>query len=201
MPNKSKKIKKIYNIKEVFKIDNNIYVIPNTKNKGILKFPKCNIETNAYIGKNGVTKEKIEGDGKTPIGEFNLGTILGTHEAVKNKNGLEYMQITDKMYWVDDVKSKYYNQLVDIEKTKKDWDSAEYLIDYPIQYEYLIEIKTNPKNIPGNGSAIFLHCEANKPTAGCVAIDKKCMKKIVENIDKNTKIVICEKDSLYNINN
>ncbi|MDE5831152.1 MAG: hypothetical protein K2H53_06060 [Clostridia bacterium] len=56
------------------------------------------------------------------------------------------------MYWVDDPKSKYYNQLVNIKNIEKDWDSAEHLIDYPVQYEYLIEIKTNPNCIPGKGS-------------------------------------------------
>lgn len=185
----------------MFKIDENIYVIPKTKNMGILKFPKCNLETKAYIGKNGLTTKKTEGDGKTPIGEFSLGIILGTHEVVKNKNGLKYVQITDNMYWVDDSKSKYYNKLVDRSKVEKDWDSAEHLINYPMQYEYLIEIRTNPRNIPENGSAIFLHCEANKPTAGCVAIGKQFMKKIIENIDENTKIVICENENLYSINN
>jgi L,D-peptidoglycan transpeptidase YkuD (ErfK/YbiS/YcfS/YnhG family) len=96
------------------------------------------------------------------------------------------------MYWVDDFKSKYYNQLVDITRVEKDWTSAEHLIDYPIQYEYLIEIKTNPQNIAKKGSAIFLHCSNNEPTAGCVAINSMDMKKIVENIDKNTKIKIYE---------
>lgn len=186
--------------KEVFKIDNNIYVIPKTKNTGILKFSKCNIETKAYIGINGLTKEKTEGDGKTPIGEFELGIILGTQDIVKNNNGLQYNKINKNMYWVDDFKSKYYNKLVDISKVEKDWASAEHLIDYPVQYEYLVEIKTNPKNIPEDGSAIFLHCEANKPTAGCVAINKQCMKEVIENIDKNTKIVICKGYNLYNIN-
>jgi len=100
------------------------------------------------------------------------------------------MQITKDMYWVDDEKSKYYNQLVDISKIKKDWNSAEHLVDYPIEYEYLIEIKTNPKNIPGKGSAIFLHCTNNKHTSGCIAVDKKAMKKIVENINEDTKIII-----------
>lgn len=184
----------------MFKIDNNIYVIPKTKNTGILKFSKCNIETKAYIGINGLTKEKTEGDGKTPIGEFELGIILGTQDIVKNNNGLQYNKINKNMYWVDDSKSKYYNKLVDISKVEKDWASAEHLIDYPVQYEYLVEIKTNPKNIPEDGSAIFLHCEANKPTAGCVAINKQCMKEVIENIDKNTKIVICKGYNLYNIN-
>lgn len=100
------------------------------------------------------------------------------------------MQITPNMYWVDDSKSQYYNQLVDILDVKKDWDSAEHLIDYPIQYEYLIEVKSNPKNISGKGSAIFLHCTNYKPTAGCIAVDRKMMKKIIENIDKQTKIAV-----------
>ena len=159
-------------------------------NKGILKFPEYNIETTAYMGRNGLTSEKQEGDGKTPIGIFELGIMLGTHPNVENKNGLTYKQITEDMYWVDDPKSKYYNKLVNISEVKKDWSSAEHLIDYPIQYEYLIEIKTNPKNIPGKGSAIFLHCTNNIPTAGCIAVDKSIMKKLIENIDKQTKIEI-----------
>ncbi len=97
------------------------------------------------------------------------------------------------MFWVDDSKSKFYNQLVDISKVNKDWNSAEYLIDYPIQYEYLIEIKANPRNIPEKGSAIFLHCTNNEKTAGCVAVDRQIMKKILENIDNKTKIEIIRK--------
>ena len=135
-----------------------------------------------------MTRDKKEGDLKTPIGEFELGIILSMNKILKNKNGLNYIQIDENMYWVDDGSSIYYNQLVDISKVKKDWNSAEHLIDYKIEYEYLIEIKTNPNNIPDNGSAIFLHCTNNKPTAGCVAVNAKIIKKIIENIDENTKI-------------
>lgn len=171
-------------------MDNKIYVLGKENNIAILKFPKYGIETLAYIGKNGLTNNKKEGDEKTPVGEFNLGIILGTHKELKNLNGLKYIQITKDLYWVDDVKSKYYNQLIDIKNVKKDWNSAEHLVDYPIQYEYLVEIKTNPNNIPNQGSAIFLHCTNQRPTAGCIAIDFKFMKKIIENIDEQTKIVI-----------
>lgn len=171
-------------------MDNVIYVSINENDEWILKFPKYNIETKAYIGKNGITKNKKEGDGKTPLGRFELGRILGTHTKINNRNSLEYQKINKNMYWIDDSKSKYYNQLVDISKVEKDWNSAEHLIDYTIQYEYLIEIKTNPNNIPGMGSAIFLHCSNNKATEGCVAVSRDIMEKILENIDKNTKIEI-----------
>ncbi len=170
-------------------IYNQITVLTHLNNNTILKFPKCGIETTAYIGKNGFTINKKEGDSCTPIGKFDLGLILGTHEKIKNKN-CNYTKINSNMYWVDDCNSKYYNELVDITKVKKDWNSAEHLIDYPIQYEYLIEIKSNPFNIPNKGSAIFLHCSYNTATQGCIAIDRKEMEKIVNNIDESTKIDI-----------
>lgn len=171
-------------------MDNIIYVFTNENNEWMLKFPDYNIETKAYIGKNGTTKDKKEGDGKTPLGSFELGIILGTHTKINNRNNLKYQKINENMYWIDDYKSKYYNQLVDISKVEKDWNSAEHLIDYPIQYEYLIEIRTNPNNISGKGSAIFLHCSNNKATEGCIAVSRDTMERILENIDKNTKVEI-----------
>ena len=94
---------------------------------------------------------------------------------------------------VDDINSKYYNQLVNENEVEKDWNSAEHLIEYPIEYKYLVEIKTNTKNISGKGSAVFLHCSNNKPTAGCIAVDANSMRTIIENIDQNTKIEIKRK--------
>lgn len=149
---------------------------------------KVILKTNAFIGENGLTKDKKEGDKKTPIGTFDLGIAFGTHEKVDSK--INYIQINKNLYWVDDVNSKYYNKLVDISKIEKNFKSAEHLCEFPKEYEYGIEIKTNPKNIKGKGSAIFLHCSTGKPTAGCIAINKKYMKKILEIIDKNTKIYI-----------
>ena len=91
---------------------------------------------------------------------------------------------------MDDVSSKYYNQLVDEKNVSKDWKSAEHLSDYQKQYEYAIEIKTNPENVPGNGSAIFLHCSVQKPTSGCVAIEKEKMLEILKNLKENALINI-----------
>lgn len=171
-------------------IDNEITVLISS-DKAILKFPKCALEVSAFIGKNGLISNKKEGDDCTPIGKFDLGLLLGTHDKIFNKN-YDYTKISSDMYWVDDSNSIYYNKLVDVTKVEKDWNSAEHLIDYPIQYEYLVEIKSNPTNIPNKGSAIFLHCSNNTATHGCVSINKKDMEKLVNNIDKNTKINIIE---------
>jgi L,D-peptidoglycan transpeptidase YkuD (ErfK/YbiS/YcfS/YnhG family) len=172
------------------KTDNKIYVKILKNNFAVLTYPDFNIETRAYIGKNGYTYDKKEGDGKTPIGEFELGIMLGLHDKSEINTKLDYTQITDDLYWVDDPKSIFYNKLVNSTDVIKDWKSAEHLIDYKIQYEYLIEIKTNPNNVLSKGSAIFLHCRNNPYTEGCIAIDCVIMKKITELINKDTKIVI-----------
>ena len=141
-----------------------------------------------YIGKNGVTNKKIEGDGKTPLGIFNIGISFGIHKNITTN--LKYIQINPNMYWVDDINSKYYNQLVDSSKVDIDWKSAEHLIEYPKEYEYAIEIKTNPNNEKNKGSAIFLHCSSQKPTSGCVAINTYYMIELLKNLEENDLIYI-----------
>lgn len=167
------------NIIKVYKEDNNYYLE--------YKELKCI----AYLGKNGVTNNKREGDMKTPIGTFKLGISFGIHEKEKIKNNNNYIKIDDNLYWVDDINSKYYNKIIDITKIEKDFNSAEHLIEYKKQYEYAIEIKTNPNNISGKGSAIGIHCLGDKNyTGGCIAINREDMKKLLELIDNNTIIEI-----------
>lgn len=163
---------------------NNIYV--RKENDNIVLIYK-DLKVPAYIGKNGFTKDKTEGDWKTPIGEFELGIAFGKYDSIDTK--LPYIKIEDDMYWVDDVNSDEYNEL--IKTSIKPMFSAEHLIDYVDDaYEYAIEIKTNPDNINGKGSAIFLHCKRKEYTAGCVAIEKEDMKKLIGMIDFDTKIII-----------
>lgn len=116
-------------------------------NKELIKI----LETDAYIGKNGMTINKKEGDGKTPKGLYYLGLAFGTHDRkdIELDKSIEYIKINKNLYWIDDIYSKHYNQIIDITKVSKDWNSAEHLIEYEKQYEYAIEIKANSRNIPG----------------------------------------------------
>ena len=165
------------------KKENNVYYLNYKKFKEI-----------CYIGKNGLTKNKKEGDLKTPIGTFSLGLAFGSHDKkeINISNSFDYIKINENLFWIDDSNSKHYNQLIDITKTTKDWISAEYLQENIIPYEYAIEIKTNPKNIPGKGSAIFLHCSTKTYTYGCISLPKNKMKELLSLIDKNTIITIEE---------
>ena len=163
--------------------------------KAELKVLSDNLEElficNAYIGEKGITYNKIEGDKKTPAGIFKFGVAFGTEDNIMINKAIKYIKINNNLYWVDDVNSKDYNKLVNISKQEKDFISAEHLIDYKTQYKYGIEIKTNPKNIRGKGSAIFLHCTNLKPTAGCIAINESDLKKVLSIIDSDTLIKIC----------
>ena len=173
---------------------NNIIIVDTKENPSKFTFIKDKIifMTDALIGRNGSTLLKKEGDGKTPIGTFELGIVFGTHDKheIILDESFRYVKINSDLYWVDDIRSKYYNKLVNIKDVKIDWNSAEHLIDYQIQYEYAIEIKTNPENIQGRGSAIFVHCSNGAPTAGCISIQKDKLIELLNQINKDTKIVI-----------
>ena len=164
------------------KENNNYYLVYN------------NLKEICFIGKKGMTNQKKEGDQKTPIGEFKLGIAFGTHprKEIKLDNQIKYIKINKNLYWVDDQNSKYYNQLIDKRKVKKDWISAEYLQENAKPYEYAIEIKANENNIKGKGSAIFIHCKNKDYTLGCIAIQKNSMIKLLSLINKDTKIKIEE---------
>ena len=164
---------------------------------------------NVWIGKNGVSDafDMLEGNMKTPLGEYNLGVAFGIHDININ---YPYIKIDDNSYWVDDYKSVHYNYFVEVDKSvdsfgypyiisgKKDFSSAEHLIDFKKQYEYAIFIEYNihdAKDGIGNNksSAIFLHCHGDKGyTGGCVALNREDMKWIMEfiDLDKKPKIKI-----------
>ena len=147
----------------------------------------------ATIGKNGLTNNPVEGDLKTPIGEFDLGIAFGLHDRseININEDIPYFKIQNNHYWIDDINSKFYNQLVMFDKKPK--ISGEHLIEYADDaYEYAIEIKVNPNNIVGKGSAIMLHCNRDEYTYGCVGISRENMITLLGMIDLNTKIRIEE---------
>ena len=157
------------------------------KNKGTLLFDdfifKCS------IGKKGLSKNKIEGDKKTPIGTFSLGNLYFRNDRhVKPYTKLKCIPIKKDMGWCDDVKSKKnYNKIIQIKNKKVHYEKL-FRKDY--KYDFLIPINYNTKktNI-GKGSAIFIHLTKKfKPTLGCVALKKKDFLILLKLINKNTKI-------------
>lgn len=150
---------------------------------------KLVLETEAFIGKNGLGKTK-EGDGKTPIGVFSFIEAFGIMKNPGTK--MKYTRVDESHYWVDDSGSKYYNQFVSLNEIVKDWESAEHIVAYGESYHYVLATSYNVERIPGKGSAVFLHCtsEETEATAGCIAVPEVYMKKITNRIEPEGVLVI-----------
>ncbi|HAP19754.1 MAG TPA: hypothetical protein DCR27_00600 [Lachnospiraceae bacterium] len=134
-----------------------------------------------WIGRNGLGKE-VEGDGKTPLGSGRFLFGFG----IKENPGtvFPYMNISRSHYLVDDCSSEYYNQIVSEDMVKKDWSSAEHLVEMGRAYHYALATDYNVSCERGRGSGIFFHCENGKPTAGCVSLPEKEMKQIMKEISQ-----------------
>lgn len=154
------------------------------------------LSCSARVGKNGITGNKREGDGKTPRGIYSFGQAFGV--AGNPGTARRWLQVNNNHYWVDDVHSTYYNKLVDASQTGIQWSSAEHLISYPTAYRYAIALNYNTACIPGAGSAIFLHCSTGGATAGCISVSQSDMIRILKMIQGDTLIGIYQnKNSLY----
>ena len=158
------------------------------KNKYTLKIDDFKFK--CCIGKNGLKKNKIEGDKCTPKGIFKLGPLYYRKDRIKKlKCKINKRTIKINMGWCDDSESKKYNKEIKLPSKY----SAEKLYKKNNSYDIFINIKYNYfPVIKKAGSAIFLHlCNKKyKPTKGCIAIIKKDFLKILPLIKKNTKISI-----------
>ena len=158
------------------------------KNKHTLQIDQFKFR--CCIGKKGSTKNKKEGDKKTPKGIFKIGNLyFRKYRKEKPSTSLKSIEINKDMGWCDDVSfPKKYNKLFKIEKKIK----HEKLKRKDYKYDFIIPVKYNfKKPIPGKGSCIFIHLTKDyKPTAGCIALKEKDFLIMLKLIKKNSKIKI-----------
>ena len=70
-----------------------------------------NFRLKCCIGKSGLKKNKIEGDGSTPVGKFSFGKLYWRKDRVKKpETQLSCKPISKKMGWCTDVKNRFYNR-------------------------------------------------------------------------------------------
>jgi L,D-peptidoglycan transpeptidase YkuD (ErfK/YbiS/YcfS/YnhG family) len=141
------------------------------------------------IGLNGFTKNKIEGDKKTPIGIYSIGKLFVRTDRIKNLNTkFELTEIKKSMAWADDPNKSNYNKLI---KTKNSHKESLYRNDNLYDLILVINYNINPI-IPNKGSAIFMHVSSDdyKPTEGCIAIKINDFIEILASLDPSNKISI-----------
>ena len=141
------------------------------------------------IGKNGLKKNKLEGDNSTPVGTFSLGPVYYRNDRVdKPDTKLKTLRIGKQMGWCDDPSNINYNKEIKLNKKIK----AEKLHRKDKIYDIIIVINYNTRKIIRNkGSAIFIHVTNNyKPTKGCLALSLNDIEILLKIIKKNSKIKI-----------
>ena len=93
---------------------------------------------NCCTGEKGLTKNKIEGDKKTPKGTFSLGNLYYRQDRNPEPlTKLKCISIRKSMGWCNDIKNKKnYNKLIKINKKIK----HEKLFRRDYKYDFMIPI-------------------------------------------------------------
>ena len=143
------------------------------------------------LGKAGIGKKNKEGDNITPKGTYKIVKIYYRKDKIKKiTSKIKLIKINKNMGWCDDPKSKFYNQ--EIRLPSKYSHEKFYRKDYIYDIIIVLDYNINPI-IKHKGSAIFVHLTKNykKKTAGCIAVKKKNLVKLLIQVKINTKIKIC----------
>ena len=156
------------------------------------------------IGRKGFAPygKKVEGDGKSPTGIYTITHYFSKYPEFTAR--LEKIKVTKKTIWVDDPQDPLYNKYC--EQSDAHPRKGEKLIRKDAQYDYAMVINYNTtERKPSKGSAIFFHVWSRPGggTAGCVAVEKQHILKILDWIDaeKHPKIVMgsLENDGVFHI--
>jgi L,D-peptidoglycan transpeptidase YkuD (ErfK/YbiS/YcfS/YnhG family) len=142
------------------------------------------------LGRSGTTHGKREGDGASPVGRFALlQAFYRDDHGPRPRTGLPLRRIGPNDGWSDDPRDRRYNQPVPLPCPT----GHETLWRADHLYDVVIDIAWNRGPIvKGRGSAIFLHLARPgfPPTEGCVAVEKRVIKRLLERIGPETRIEI-----------
>lgn len=141
----------------------------------------------AAVGDEGIGKEQ-EGDLKTPVGDFGIVTACGLEDNPGLGERLPYVKFDEHIYIGGE--GANYNRLIDDRQTKIGDNDSDF-INLDPHYNYALLLDYNQEQIPGKGGGIFIHCRGDNPwTHGCVAIREKDLLFLMQNIDKNARVLI-----------
>ena len=137
------------------------------------------------IGRGGAVPadKKREGDGATPLGRYALQTVLVRPDRnARIETALPRRWLHPDDGWSDDPADPAYNRPVRHPHAY----SAERLWREDGLYDIIVTLAHNDPPVPGQGSAIFLHCTAKKDhTEGCIAIKRAALIELLAGAEAN----------------
>jgi L,D-peptidoglycan transpeptidase YkuD (ErfK/YbiS/YcfS/YnhG family) len=142
------------------------------------------------LGRGGISSNKREGDGATPLGRMRLlsGYFRGDHVAGR-RTRLVMTPISADLGWCEVPRDRNYNRPVRIpygashETMRRD----DRLYDYCLVLDWNISPRKR-----GRGSAIFFHLARAgfTPTQGCVAVTAKVMARLLPFLSRHTVLQV-----------
>jgi L,D-peptidoglycan transpeptidase YkuD (ErfK/YbiS/YcfS/YnhG family) len=143
----------------------------------------------ARIGSAGVGAAS-ESSTRTPAGTFRLTEAFG--RAADPGTALPHRRVDGDDWWVSDVNSPRYNRYAQCAPGTCDFDerAGENLYAQGAVYDQAVVIDYNREGRRGAGSAFFLHIGNGRPTAGCVAIERYALEKLMRWLEPGAEPVI-----------
>ena len=142
------------------------------------------------IGRGGRRPKRREGDGATPVGCWPIREVLYRADRLRRPvTALPVKAIRPDDGWCDDAADRNYNRPVKLpfprsheELWRKDW-----LYDIVVVLGY----NDSPRSL-GRGSAIFMHLArpGYKPTAGCIALSRGDMLKLLRWLKPGDRVYV-----------
>ena len=142
------------------------------------------------FGKKGLTSFKQEGDSATPI--ISTRALFGFYRKdreTKPRSRLPFYPLKATMGWCDDPQHRSYNRLIALPFAH----SHEVMWRKDALYDLVIVLDINVQiRQKGKGSALFMHVarEGYPPTEGCIALNKRDLRRLLCVITPTTRITI-----------
>lgn len=137
----------------------------------------------AFLGTQGMSADTNEGLSATPMGSFTLTQAFG--RAPDPGSRLPYRQTTPADWWISQPGPLYNTwQHCAANCSFTQGDPNEHLYEITPWYDYAVVIDYNRDPVhQGAGSAFFLHVSVGEPTAGCVAVPRADMVRLLTWLD------------------
>jgi len=158
-----------------------LILTPNHLRMGAYRFP-CS------VGRSGLTTDKVECDGATPIGEHRIVDMLYRADRIARPCDWA-IPIGPNDLWSDDPADIAYNSQVKAPYHH----SHEALRRADPMYDLILVTDWNyPNADAGKGSAIFIHQwrRPRYPTAGCIAVSRANLWRIATTIPFGCRLII-----------
>lgn len=148
------------------------------------------VDLAAAIGRSGLTARKREGDGASPRGQFRIvgGFYRPDRFRVRPRAGVPLLPLRPDDGWCDDPADRNYNRPVRRPYPRS--HEAMWRDDHAYDVVMVLDFNLKPR-VRGGGSAIFFHlAQADfRPTAGCLALSRADMLKLLPRLSQRTAIV------------